>query len=287
MGVGCGDCGVKHMAITTVDGAIAGMQPTWFFFKNITPTLVAGRPQSLWGLGGIPGAGSFSTALNGAALVSNSGGSSLANNLNGQLPWLDPASGNSYLSRLLGGVPNGGALLLCDRLWHNGGFTAVTTAQNITSPTWPARDQNGATSGAGVFLMLEYNATGAANTPTITVSYTNSAGVSGRTGTNSFATVASPAAGASYPIGLQAGDVGVQSVQSVTFSIAPTAGSVNLVAYRVIAALDAIGSTSPASIDLVTGGMPQIYNGSVPYLVIIAANNTGGYVFGSYGVTQG
>lgn len=275
------------MAITTVDGAIAGMQPGWFFFKNISPTLGPGKPQSTWDLGGIPGAGSFNATLNGVALASNVGGSSLANNINGQLPWLDPASGNSYLARFIGSIPNGGTLLLCDRLWHNGGFTAVTSAQSITSPTWPARDQNGATSGAGVLLGVEYNATGAANTPVMTASYTNSAGASGRSATNTFVAISGTSAGSFFPIGLQAGDTGVQSVQSLTFSAAPTAGSVNLVAYRVIAALDATGSTQPSALDIVTGGMPQIYNGSVPFLIMIPGNSTAGYVFGSYSVTQG
>lgn len=47
------------MAITDVDSALAGMQPNRYFHKSVTPTMVAGRPQSTWGLGGIPGAGSF------------------------------------------------------------------------------------------------------------------------------------------------------------------------------------------------------------------------------------
>lgn len=56
------------MAITTLDGVIAGVRAPNYFAKAVTPTMVAGRPQSLWGLGGNPGAGSFDTTLAGVAL---------------------------------------------------------------------------------------------------------------------------------------------------------------------------------------------------------------------------
>ena len=56
------------MAITTIDGAIAGFQPPRSFMKAITATLVAGRPASLWSLAGNPGAGSFDSTLNGVTL---------------------------------------------------------------------------------------------------------------------------------------------------------------------------------------------------------------------------
>jgi hypothetical protein len=182
---------------------------------------------------------------------------------------------------------SGGKYLLCDRLWHNGGFAAVTTPQTINSPTWPARDIDGATAGKGVFLGLEYNATGAANAPVITVSYNNSAGASGRVGVNAFATAASSPQCSFYPIGLQAGDLGVQSVQTLTFSLVPTANSCNLVAYRVIASLEITGSYVGSSIDLVTGGMPQIWNDSVLFPIFIPAQAAAVNLTGGYTVTQG
>ena len=41
------------MAITTLDGALAGMKPPQTFAKAPTGTLVAGRPVSLFYLAGI------------------------------------------------------------------------------------------------------------------------------------------------------------------------------------------------------------------------------------------
>lgn len=270
------------MAITTLDGVIAGAQAPRYIAKAVTPTMVAGRPQSLWGLGGNPGAGSFDTTLAGVALSSTSA------QVNGQIPFTDPVSGNSYLGRFQAGANIAGTLLLCDRLWHNGGFTITSaTAQTVNSAAWPARDNNGSTNGEGVLLGLEISAAAGAAAPTITVGYTNSAGTASRTATNSFATANSPTAGAFYPIGLQAGDTGVRSVQSLTLSVSWVSGTMNLVAYRVLAALELTAAFVPNAIDAVTSGFPRLYNGSVPFLIFIPSTTTASNVSGQVVWTQG
>ncbi len=276
------------MAITTLDGVVAGMRPPQHFAKAVSATLVAGRPASLWSLAGSPGAGAFNATLNGVVLSSSSA------LVAGQIPHWDPASGNSYLARLSAAATQAGRLLLLDRLWHNGGFTITSTsAQNITSPTWPSRcptsgtDDTPATTGLGVLLAVEVSGGTGAGTPTITISYTNEAGTAGRTATNIIATVASSAIGATYFIALQAGDLGVQSVQSLTLSATWTSGTINLVAYRLLADLDLPGAFIPNSIDAVTGGMPRIYDGTVPWLVFIPNTTTASNVSGSYVETQG
>jgi len=270
------------MAITTLDGAIAGMQAPRPFIKAVTPTMVAGRPQSLWGLGGNPGAGSFDTTLNGVTLSSTSA------MVNGQLAHVDPVSGNAYLGRFQGAATIAGTLLLCDRLWHNGGYTITSTsAQNSTTPTWPARDIAGSTNGDGVYLGLEISAAAGAAAPTITIGYTNQAGTASRTGTNAFATANSPTAGAFYPIGLQAGDTGVRSVQSLTLSVSWVSGTMNLVAYRVLAALELPSANVTNAVDALTGGFARLYNGVVPFLIFIPSTTTASNVSGVYQETQG
>jgi hypothetical protein len=270
------------MAITTLDGAIAGMQWPRYFAKAVTPTMVAGRPQSLWGLGGNPGAGSFDTTLNGVTL------SGSTTQVNGQVPYTDPASGNSYLARLQAAATISGTLLLCDRLWHNGGYTiTTTTAQASTTPTWPSRDANGVTNGDGVLLGCEISATAGAATPTLTVSYTNQAGTAGRTATNSFGTGSAPTAGAFFPIGLQAGDTGVRSMQSVTVSVSWLSGTMNMVAYRVLGALELTGAYVPNAIDAITAGFPRIYNGTVPFFIFIPSTTTASNISGQVIWTQG
>lgn len=270
------------MAIATVDGVIAGVQDPQPFAKAVSATLVAGRPASLWSLGGYPGAGSQSSTLAGAALSSSSA------MVAGQIPHIDPGSGNSYLARFQAAATQPGTLLLCDRLWSNGGFTITSTsAQTVSSAAFPARDINGATAGAGVYIGVEVSAATGSGTPTLTMSYTNSGGTSGRSATNLDATVASSAIGAFYRLGVQAGDVGVQSIQSLTLSATWTSGTINMVAYRILAALELTGAFVPNALDAVTAGMPQLFNGVVPFLIFIPSTTTATNVSGTYVETQG
>lgn len=270
------------MTITSLDAVIAGAQPIVPFAKAVTGTMVAGRPWSTWALAGNPGAGSFDTTLAGVALSSTSA------LVNGQLRHVNPGSGNAHLMGLSATVAQAGLLLLCDRLWHNGGFTITSnTAQTVNSATFPARDNDGSTNGVGVICGLEISAAAGAAAPTITMAYTNSSGTGSRSATNSFATANSPAAGSFFPIGLQAGDVGVRSVQSITLSASWVSGTMNLVAYRVLAALPIAGAFIPNSIDALTGGFPRIYDGAVPFLIFIPNTTTTSNISGTYQETQG
>lgn len=271
------------MAITTLDGALAGMQPLRPFAKAVTATLVAGRPASLWPLAGAPGAGAFDTTLAGVALSSTSA------NVAGQIPHSDPGSGNSYLARFTGAANQPGQLLLCDRLWHNGGMDRTSTgAQTINSAAFPARDAAGSTNGDGVLIGMEVSVAMGTGTPTITLGYTNEANTASRTATNIDTVVASSAVGAFYRLGLQAGDKGVRSIQTVQFSATwGTSGTLNLVAYRVLASLPITQANVPNEIDVLTGAMQRLYNGVVPFLIFVPNTTTAANISGSYAETQG
>jgi hypothetical protein len=274
------------MAITTLDGVVSGMRPPVRFAKAVTATLVAGRPASLWSLAGTPGAGAFDTTLNGVVLSSSS------TIPNGALRHTDPASGNAYLAFLQAVATQDGVLELRDRLWHNGGYTITSTsAQTSTTPTWPSRcptsgtDDTPTTTGIGVNLALEISAAAGAAAPTITVAYTNEAGTGSRSGANILATANSPAIGAVYDIGLQAGDLGVRSVQSLTLNASWVSGTMNLVAYRHLASLP----TGPKgnALHWLTGGGARLYNGVVPWLVFIPNTTTATTIVGTYAESQG
>lgn len=268
------------MAITTLDALASGAQPPIDFIKAISPTLTAGRPHSPWPLAGRPGAGSFDTTLNGVALNAP---------VNGSFPYTNPVSpALGYLTRFEGQALQAGRLLLCDRLWHNGGYTITSTSpQAITSPTWPARDANGSTDGVGVLLGLEVSATTGAAAPTITVSYTNSSGTAGRTGTNIIATANNSPTGSFYFIGLQSGDVGVRSVQSLTLSVGWVSGTINLVAYRPIASVAVVSAGGANVTDAVTGGQQQIYDSSVLWPLFIPSTTTATTLSGQFVSSQG
>lgn len=267
------------MAIATLDGALAGMQSPRPFAKAATPTLVAGRPQSLWALAGAPGAGAFDTTLAGVALTGP---------VSGQIPRTDPGAGNSYLGRLQAQATIAGTLLLCDRLWHNGGITITSTsAQTINSAALPARDAAGTVNGDGVLAAVEVSSATGSGTPTLTLGYTNQANASGKTSTNIDATVASSAAGAFYRLGLASGDTGIRTIQSLTLSATWTSGTINLVLYRILAALELTAANVPNAIDALTSGFPRIFNGTVPFLVFVPSTTTATNISGTYIETQG
>lgn len=265
------------MTITTLDGALAGMQPPRFYYKSVSATLTAGRPHSPWPLSGVPGAGSYDATLNGAILTGNA--------VAGQMPRTDPVA-NAYLGRLSGMAQQAGLLLLCDRLWQN--RPAITSgSQSITSPTWPARDVSGSTNGDGVLLGLEFSTANTAGTPAAPVTYTNQGGTGSHTANLLDAISATSAIGAFHRFELQAGDTGVRSVQAINLASGLTTAVINLVAYRIIGMLELTGASIPNSIDALTGGFPRIYNGSVPFFLFIPNTTTATWFQGSYIETQG
>lgn len=273
------------MAITNIDGALAGMQPPRMFAKAASGTVVAnnlGKPMTSWAVAGAPGAGSYDTTLNGVVLSSSS--SMVA----GQVPHVDPVSGNSYLAQLVAQASQPGMLLLCDRLWHNGGFTITSTgAQSITQPTLPARDAAASTNGDGVMALLECSAACGAASPTLTLAYTNQAGTASRSAVNLDATHNSPIAQTAFRIGLQAGDTGIRSVQSLTLSASWVSGTINLVLYRMLQALPISQANVASAVDALTAMMPRLPNGVVPFFLFIPSTAAAFTFSGSYGETQG
>lgn len=271
------------MAITTLDGLVAGFKHPQFFFKALSGTLVAGRPWTSLLAAGIPGPAtdaSFPTTLAGSALTT----------LDGDIPFHNPTAGQStYLARFVGmNNAQSGAMQLADMLWANGGITITSTAaQTVNSAAWPARDSLGTTDGQDVLLGVLVTVATGAGTPTITVSYTNSAGTAGRTGTNTVATGATSPVGTFYPISLQAGDVGVRSVQSITLSATWTSGTIRLVAYRPLAYVRLSSAGFSDGVDPVTGGMPQMFDNTVPFPIFYPGSTTSTILMGSMTVAQG
>lgn len=180
-------------------------------------TTVAGRLSSLWTTA--PDAGATPTTA--AAPTRTTAGSI------GQLN----ATG-LRLIQVEASLQQSGYLLICDRLSHQGGLSGtVTSAQTTNLPTAALTRY---TTGEGVFASLDiYTQIGTTGT-TVTASYTNSAGTSGRTtiatalGATGFREV-----GRSIILPLQEGDTGVRSVESVTvLATTGTAGNFGVSLWR-------------------------------------------------------
>jgi len=234
--------------------------------KAATTTEGGGIYNSTFYLAGQPEAAvAPSPGLDGAALTSYAG----------QIPYHNPVSGNGYLASLDGGylantVTSFTSGLVCDRLWHNSGISiTTTTAQAITSPTWPARDVNGSTNGEGVFVGLEVSSATGNGSPitNTTLDYTNSDGVSGRTGTISMPATAN--AGTFVFFQLQAGDKGVRSIQGITLGTSYVSGTMHLVAVRPILDFfnEKLGDTKTE--DAIAIGFPRLFDDSVLFTMFL------------------
>lgn len=351
------------MAITTIDGALAGMIPPVYFQKAVGGVMVAGRAHSFWNIAGYPPAagiigssiaitssstdnptilttathglsssdeisisglagstpaivgnytvtvtdathftipvnasvagtgGVLSALTTGAAGTKKAGmkGEVLTAPVAGQIPFANPGVGYSYLARLQGSATIAGTLLLCDRLWQNSGIhPTITTEQTFTdSLQIPARDNNGANTGVGVYGMVECQTALGNGTATYTFKYTDAGGLGTVTSTNIMATANGPTLGDAYIFGLAAGSTGVQKAISFTASGTSTSGSMGIVLFRPIAALECPSALVPNAIDALTGGFARVYNNSVLFLMFIPSTTTTSNLVGQVVISQG
>ena len=160
-----------------------------------------------------------------------------------------------------------GAYSLWDVLWVNSGLVVTTTtAQTVNSVALPARDNNGTINGDGCSIGI-YAVAALGNAAVVsnsTISYTNSAGTSGRTATLS-ATVpnnfpATPVIGTVVWFELQAGDTGVQSIQSVTLNTTLTSGTASVFIARKLIDLPLAVANISANYELNNGNGAVLYD---------------------------
>jgi len=186
----------------------------------------------------------------------------------GCVPIKNPAVGANYLTELLMGSSVPHYNLFFDVLWVNSGLVVTTTtAQSITTPTLPARDVNGTTNGEGCMIGLLFTAaaTNAALITNTTVSYTNSAGVAGRTATLQnlvgACIPATPVIGTLVWFSLQARDTGVRSIENITLNTSLVTGSISLFIARDVASIGNSIAYIPSSRKLADPGV-RLYNGT-------------------------
>lgn len=213
---------------------------------------------------------------------------------NGCIVIKNPASGANYLTNLTVASTVVGLFCLIDVLWINSGIVVTTTtAQAITTPTFPARDVNGSTNGEGLMIgLLTTTAnTNAAVINTSTVSYTNSDGTAGRTATLLNAVGAqipvSPTIGTIVWFLLAAGDKGVRSIQSITLGTSLVAGGVSLLVARPLAYVPAtIANVGNQLAPVAMNPGVRLYDGTCAVMCQLAASTTATTIAGSVTVME-
>jgi hypothetical protein len=267
------------VAITTLDGVIAGAQAPQPFWKISATAEGAGTWHSLWAVAGTPGAGSTPPAYTAGS------GYDCTNATMGALPFTNPGTGTSYLTQFAGAGATIGTLILYDRLWTCSGLTtAAATTLPITTPGTISRNYS---SYIGTEIWGEVYTAPGSTTATWTVSYTNQAGTSGRTATYTHPANAETV-GQMFPFTLAAGDTGVQAVASFTTSVSSgTAGSIGITVLRRIAEIPLSVANVGGVLDLGSLGFPEIKNSACLALMVQCSATNSGAIVGQYACSQG
>lgn len=148
------------------------------------------------------------------------------------------------------------------------------------------------TDGNGVQMMAVSVAAGSGTSPTFTVSYTNSLGVSGRTSQPQVLNTATAngsivtsgtgaAASAGCFIGLQDGDTGVRSVESVTFTSGTDVGLFALVLVKPLITSSLLEQTAPCEVECLPhqAQLPRIYDDAFLSLITLPRGSLSGVAF--------
>lgn len=247
------------MALTTM-AAVNAALPGQRSVMRKSFSVNAATPNSSWMFAGTPSTGvTPSSGLAGDVPTDATAGS---------YPFVNPASGNTYLGRMTSYVAatQGGPMLwmLYDRLWHNSGIDrTLTTAQTINSVALTRPDANG----ARVEAWWEVYVAMGTGTPTVALTYTDQDGNTGQSG-SSGALLASMGVGRTGQFTLAAGDTGVRSIQTwqanATFG---TSGTIGLVLRRMVAAMRADAGEFVVA-DALSLGLPRVYDDACLELLI-------------------
>lgn len=270
------------MAISTMDQLIAGMLAPVSVLKAASTGEAAGELFSPFYTAGYPGAAvAPSPGVNGAALTAYTGQVDFPAAVSGSNVYLagaDACQGGSV-----------GEIWVCDRLWHNSGLVVTTTgAQAITTPTFPARDASGSTTGVGLMLGIEVSTatTNAGAITNTTASYTDDAGNTGNTAT--VTSFPATAVGGHFSVfNLAAGDRGLRALASVSLGTSLVTGAVHLVVFRVLARIPVPTANVSTRLDAVQLGMPRMYDTSVPMLLYRLTGTSIGVVSTTLNYAQG
>lgn len=222
--------------------------------------------------------------------AASSGGTSYSGSAAGGLPFTAPAVGETtYLLSFSATSNVTGHIYLMDRLWACRGLSptaAATTA--VTGMADITRYSNGV--GAEIWYYCIAGTTFSGGT--MTVSYTNSDGVSGRTCSITIGTAsASPLTTYQCFLGsLQAGDRGVKSIQSVTntsCSFGGTGANHGLVVSRRLLTAPVSGTSVGASLDGLSTGLQQIDTNACLTFMALCSTTLTGFWQGNIHLVQG
>lgn len=254
------------MAISSFDGFIASAKQYTSLFKSVSRTAVATAWFSIFDLAGNPGAGVLAGASTLAGVVPT--------DATVGFPIIDAfgASATGYLAQVDFGSSVACRMKLFDMVFKAGAYGfATATANLIAQPSYAARIPGGAFGNTQIWIEISTAfVTGTAWQ--VQIGYTNQAGTAGHLGVILPATAAAGLTlGRMYQISLQAGDTGVQTINSVIVTnggTAMTAGAFNVLVMRPIWSGRVRIANDGDVHDLAKTAMPVLFADSAIYLAI-------------------
>lgn len=250
------------MAITSLDQLIAAPKQRLSLVKTASRTSAGAVPFSVFDQAGNPGAGALAVGNTTAGIVPTDAVAGY--------PPIDAFTAGGGIVGYIAGIQFGSSLscrlALFDCLFSAGAFAFNANVALTGQPSYAARVPGG-TDFKGTELWLEA-VTAFTGNQSIAVTYTNQDGVAGRT-TGTIATGVAPIVGRMLQLPLQAGDSGVQRIESVVSTVS-TAGTFNVHVMRRLWSGRVRVNNDGDSHDFLRVGMPQIFADSALRLVVTA-----------------
>lgn len=265
------------MAITTQDQLIAALAAGQdiTLYKQAVRTTVAGVWFSVFDLAGNPGAGTlagFSTAA-GVVPTDGTAGCPIVNAFTGAV---------GYVASVDFACTVAGRIRLYDMLFKAGAYAFNAATALSGQPSYSSRIPNSDYGGTQIWIECVTAFTG---NQSIAVTYTNQAGTAGRT-TGTIATGVAPTVGRMLQLPLQAGDTGVQKIESVTSTVA-TVGTFNVLVLRPLVAVRQrlINDGITKGPDLT--GMPIVFTDSALIMLVATDSTSSGVIDATVKIING
>jgi hypothetical protein len=240
---------------------------------------IAGRGCSLWTYDGMPAGGAVPTV---AAIPDRT--------TTGALPFVAATGGRDL--HLIGTsiTPlTAGVYLLYDRLFHKGGLSGVSTADQTVQGSTPSPALTRNTGGAGNIAWYEiYTAIGTSTT-TLTMTYTDQDGNTGQTATINIGGTGFREVTRAQRIPLAAGDTGLRAIEKVKLAATTgTAGDFGITIAQPLAWIPVGVAGTAGWRDYTTGlpGIPVIDPDACLALMFIPAVATAPEVWGSLATVE-
>ena len=263
------------MAILTLDQYIASNKQLINYYKTVSIAATAATRTSIYQSAGSPGAGTLAGAnlTSGTLITAGTVG----------FPLITTYTGSYYLSRVSLSNSVSSNIIIQDLIYKAGSY-AFNAAQTLTTQPSISGRVPGGTDYSGVSMYFEC-VTAFTGIPTLTVTYTNQSGVAGRT-SGAVSLGVAPIVGKLVALTLQAGDTGVQKVESVTCTVA-TVGTFNILLVRdlYMGRIPLLNGSVSEGLDRV--GLPEIFLTSALNVVSIPDGAASGVPSGYFEIASG